>query len=250
MILPPVRPETCLSDLALDRITIGEVSESETVSAHLVSCAGCRGRLDELRREHAAFAETEFVAGLAASARKRSLPTRRAGALAALTTTLVAAAAVLFFLPRPARTPRVRYKGGFQLSLVARRADGHVERVTQGATLAPDDAIRFRVASDRNTWLVIVGVDTAGQVTPYVPQDGSALALPATHDRILDGSIILDDTEGSERVVALSCPKPLPVARAVEAGRRALKRAGGDPRRVGDFGLDCAQTSALFVKRR
>jgi len=54
---------------------------------------------------------------------------------------------------------------------------GRVERVLPGAELSPDDAIRFGVTNDKPGWLVVLGVDAAGQVTPYAPVSGTALEL-------------------------------------------------------------------------
>jgi len=51
MTIARVRPETCLSDLQLDRVACGELARSQ-VDGHLSSCAACLARLDELAEAH------------------------------------------------------------------------------------------------------------------------------------------------------------------------------------------------------
>jgi hypothetical protein len=234
------RPEGCLSDLSLDRMVVGERKRSAEQAAHLLACPHCRMRLDVLERDSRDFDHRLYLPARP----KRSL-WRWAGGGGLL----VAAAAILMILVRPPADPKVRFKGGFQLELIARHADdGRVERLLPGAALSPDDAIRFRVASDRDVHLIVLGLDAAGQVTPYAPAVGAALALAATREKILDGSIVLDGTLGPERVVALACSEAMPVERAVGAAKKALERSGGDPRRVSDLGLGCQQATGLFVK--
>ena len=74
-------------------------------------------------------------------------------------------------------------------------------------------------------------IDAAQAVTAY----GSALALAGGVPRILDGSIILDDTLGPERIVAVVCDWPIAGELGVALARGALATAGGDPRQIGQI---------------
>ena len=74
--------------------------------------------------------------------------------------------------------------------------------------------MRFVVSTTRPGHLVILGLDAAGKVSVYSPtatlhprRRGTRQAMP--------GSIILDDTPGAERLVALECDAHFPVADAV-----------------------------------
>src|SRR5262249_49944343 len=144
------------------------------------------------------------------------------GALATL-----AAAAALVLLVRAPEEPAFRTKGGLQLQLIARRANGRVEAILPGGELAPGEALRFRVTSRAAGCVCVSVLDSARVVSAYVPAEGQALAFPATRERLLDGSIILDETLGPERVVAVLCKQPIAVAEVVAAGKRALARANG-----------------------
>ena len=234
------RPEECLSDLALDRLVMGEVDRQAPAVVHLETCATCRARLVELEAASRPFLSDR-------PARRSPAPrARRRWAWLGATTALAGAAAFALWT-RPT-AERTRFKGGPVLEVIVRHGDGRVESISPGAALAPNDAIRFRLSTQTAGFLSIVGLDAAGHVTPYVPTTGAALAVPAGKGQLLDGSIILDDTPGSERVVALHCAKPIDIDAAVAAGKRALSSANGDPKLVGDFGLGCVQASVWFTK--
>lgn len=239
------RPESCLSDLQLDRVACGELERTQ-VDGHLGSCAACLARLDELAEAHRRLAPamTRAAARLATEVAPRPLRRRRVVAAAGA---LLAAAAALFVLwPRgDERAAGLRAKGGLSLDLAVRRQDGRVEEVLPGDRLAAGDAIRFRVASPTAGQLVIVGLDAAGQVSAYV----APTAIPAGRGDWLDGAIELDDTPGAERVVAILCPESTAVSEVLAAGHRALAGAGGDPALVTALALPgCQEASTWFAK--
>ncbi len=141
-----------------------------------------------------------------------------------------------------------RSKGGPALELVVRGIDGRVREVSAGEALHPGDAVRFRVTSMRPSYAIIVGIDSAATVTPYFPVTRDAVLLPAGVKRLLDGSIVLDEALGAERIVLLLCDEPETVERVAIAGRRALAQAHGDPEKIGALALSCTQTSFLLRK--
>jgi hypothetical protein len=241
------RPESCLSDLVLDRFAAGELDGDPAARArtHLAGCALCVTRLAQLEDDLQQPLDQLLVTRVAARARRW-----RAWSLAAM---LSAAALLAVWLRLPdARLGDSRLKGaGLYLQLIARRGGathpGPSERLLPGATLAPGDAVRFRVSTARAAYLSIIGIDAAYAVSAYFPLAGEG-ALAAGREQLLDGSIILDQTLGPERMIAVACTKPLPMSRLLEAGRRALERAGGDPRQVGSLGLECIESSFLIEK--
>jgi hypothetical protein len=247
------RSVDCLSDLVLDRIVAGELAEA-TAAPHLTTCASCRDRLAELRTAQESFVVDELrVRAAQAQVQTQEQPRARrrsvvwagssVGALAA------AAALLLLWRPTPEPEPTVRLKGGFALELIARHRDGRVEQVLPGGALAPGEAIRFRVSSDEPGYLGVIGIDAAGNVTAYSPADGLTRSLAAGRQQLLEGSIILDETLGPERVIAALCKKPVDVGTLVAAGKRALAQARRDPKQVLELGSGCREASALFVKR-
>ncbi len=245
--------DACLSDLVLDELTLDEQPRAASVAAHLESCVACRQRLVELGALQAALAPPPPSDALAAALREVAAPAaaprvaRRRWRTPLLATSGMAAAAALLLL-LPAKNGSIRLKGGFALGLVVRDSSGRTTTVLPGEQLKANNAIRFRLSSASDGYLVVLGLDAAQQVTPYAPAVGHATPLAATPELLLDGSIILDDSPGSERIVALRCERPIEVDAAVAAGKRALARAGGDPKLVGDLGLGCAQASAWFTK--
>ena len=142
----------------------------------------------------------------------------------------------------------LRRKGGLGLAVFARLASGRVERLLPGARLLPGEVVRFEVTAERPGSLVLVGLDAARVVTPYVPRSGPALLLPAGRAQVPEGSILLDEALGPERFVAVLCGTPLDVAQVVETARAALKAS--DPRRIERLDLPCPQASFLIEKVR
>ncbi len=245
--LSRVRPESCLSDLQLDRALRGELARSE-VDGHLSSCAACLARQSALAEAERRLAPemTRAAARLAAEIAPRPLHRRRVVVAAGV---LLAAAAALLLVLRPRgdeRAAGLRAKGGFSLDLAVRhRQDGRVDEVLPGDRLAAGDAIRFRVASPAAGQLVVVGLDATGQVSAYVPPT----AIPAGRGDWLDGAIELDDARGAERIVAVLCPESIAAGDVVAAGRRALARAGGDPVAVSALGLPGCQEATTWFAR-
>lgn len=243
------RPETCLSDLVLDRLLAGELDgtpDADAVQTHLSACDVCTARLAELRAQGEAFGNEIWVAGVAAQTRKAA---RRGWARPAIAALAAAAAVVLVVQLVPHNANRA--KGGDRLLLYARTGTtGQVSEVLPGEILAPDDAIRFSVSIKSDAFVVIVGIDAAGAVTPYVPVDGNdPVFLRRGPNQLIEGSIILDETLGPERVIAFACVNPVPVENIRAASAAALQEAGGDPRAIERVDVDCRQTSVLFEKQ-
>jgi hypothetical protein len=115
--------------------------------------------------------------------------------------------------------------------------------------VAPGDAIRFEVSTGEPGYLAIVGADSAREVTAYFPAGAEAQAIGRGPKQLLDGSIILDETLGPERITAVLCKDPLTVARLIDATKQALERAGGDPLKLGEPELPCHKASFVIEKR-
>jgi hypothetical protein len=247
--LERTRPESCLSDLVLDRLVAGELREEGELAAHLSSCAACRDRRDQLAAERTRFPDEVFVAGLAANAARTGRRWWAFGGSAAAVA--VAGAAALLLTLRGPVEPGVRTKGtGLTLELIARRADGRIEALpATGGRASPGEALRFKIRSARAAHVAVVGLDAAGVATAYAPSSGAAPSVAAATDTLLDGSVVLDETLGPERVVAVACERALSVDELVAAGKRALATAGNAPARVTAVEIaGCAQTSVLYEK--
>jgi hypothetical protein len=266
------RPETCLSDRILDRLIVGELAgraELAAVEGHLASCAVCRRRRAEIEAEPLPTGEPLWrrsaavavaPAAQAAPAAKRR---RRAGQIGGLAALAMAAAAVVVLVRarpggQPDRAPEwppapvgaTQIKGPpFALDVVVRRRDGgRVEPLLPDSALREGDALRFRVRVPRPGYLAVLDIDGRGRVSPYAPRGGGALPVSQAGEFALDGSVVLDNVPGDERLIAVLCANPEEVARSTEVARAALRRAGGAPAQVTRLDLDCLQAHVGFRK--
>ena len=248
-----LRDESCLSDLVLDRIVAGEPPVRPSPSAielHLGSCAACSARLDQLRQERV-LAEPLLAAG---RRRHRLAQRRRVWLTAAPVLFAVAATLLLLLMPRMREHLPERMKGGsgaaLLLDVAVRHADGKVETLQPNGRVRPGDMVRFIVSTARPGHLVILGLDAAGKVSVYVADGEAPRPIERGTRQVMPGSIVLDDTLGAERLVALECDLRFNVADAVDAGRRQLDRAERDPRRAGPLGLPGCFEAAMVMDKR
>tara|TARA_R110002096_G_scaffold239101_3_gene430809 strand:+ start:25901 stop:26710 length:810 start_codon:yes stop_codon:yes gene_type:complete len=253
--------EDCISDLQLDQIAVGELEgtdEGRLAEKHLEGCSSCSKRLLSFREEMQSFPDDIFLQGMVAKTHRavnaQQGHTRRWQAAAGI---LVAAAAVLLWIgssaPKTARTSSEarpgseRSKGSLAIEVIVRHADGQVEAIVPGQVLHPEESIRFRISNQEPGYLTIIGVDSAQQVSHYSPE-GKPIRMKAGRKQVIDGSIILDASEGAERVFALLCqssPELSVLEAAVAAG---LQAAGGHPQDIGRLEVECQQTSMWFSK--
>ncbi|HEX6835377.1 MAG TPA: hypothetical protein VF334_02335 [Polyangia bacterium] len=246
------RAESCLSDLALDRIVAGERVADE-VTAHAAGCARCTARLDALRRARDEMRPLlDAIRARAVDGGGRVVSLKRRVWLSAMLPLVAAAALLLLFLPRllkPSTGEREKGSSALTLDVVVRHADGHVEALAPDGRVRAGEAIRFLVTTPRPGHLVILGLDAAGKVSVYVADGDDAHPVARGQKQAMPGSIVLDATPGAERLVALECEARFPVAAAVDAGRRSLDRAAQDPRRAGALGLPGCQEAALTMDK-
>jgi hypothetical protein len=234
----------CPSDLMLDRLRLGELqgaAEGERATRHVAECTQCQGRLAALAVVVAPA--IDFGPLPVTAPRRASRSWRRRGLWL---TPLLAAAAVAALIPWGKASVRSK-GGGWQLGVVAQRADGRVSRVSPGEALLPGDRLRFEVAAPADAFVAVISLDGRGAVTPFVPATGNTTAI-GRGTQLLDGAVRLDDALGPERIMLLGCPDPMPVADLVAAGRAALARAQGAPADVGRLDLPCTQTSFWIRK--
>jgi hypothetical protein len=216
--IPRDRPESCLSDFALDRRLAGEFAPAEEASAleHVATCRRCERRWAELRAGRDAFAAEAPPLSLGA------VPARGGGrAWRVVAGGCVAAAAVVALVlrghPDDAGT---RAKGGSsaRFGFFVRHA-GTVREGRSGERVQPGDALRFVYRGRDPRYIAVLSVDGAGRASTYfpdspvAPREEPGVALPA--------STVLDDTLGEERLYGVSCPDPFDV----EMLRKALEAA-------------------------
>jgi hypothetical protein len=230
---PVARP--CPSELTLERLRQGElaVAEAQPLESHARDCLACRRRLEELQAPPPAL--------------PAPLPVRRpfSAPLAAGLGALAAAGLSLWLRP----APDTQTKGPpWSLQVIARGQDGRVTRVDPGAPLAPGDRLRFEVST---SWpeghVALVSFDGAGQVSALVAES-STVAVRGGQRTLLPGAVELDASRGPERILLVGCGRPRSLDDVMASARRALERAGGDPRRVGALDLGCHE-EAFWINK-
>jgi len=228
------REPPCLSDLRLDQLLSGELTgECEQLTrAHLATCARCEDRRLELSADRAAFAQKELSFDALLAARRATAGRARPGAsrwrspavagALTLSAALVALGVGLGRLPlsgdSPARETSLgtRSKGaGATIAYVVKRGSESFWG-EPGQVLAAGDELRFAVSSDRPLYAGVWGVDALGKTSAYHGSPELA-KVDAGHRQPLPGAVVLDDSLGEERLVAVFCARPVPGAELASA---------------------------------
>jgi hypothetical protein len=242
----------CPSDLALEEHVLAPAASS--VAPHVVGCARCQARLARMEQDGEHF--RRFVFPRTVDAVEEAAGRRRRGWLHALlpVPAFAAAAAALFLLVTPG--PPADYVGtkgaaGLGLTVFTQGRGGEPRVLADGAQVAADAALRFRVRSAAPCALVLVSVDSEGNVSRLDPAGGEGFALPAG-GQDLPGGARLDGKAGPERLFA-ACGAGLEPGAVMASARRA---AGAGPAavrrgaRLGGLPAGAVQASLLLEKTR
>jgi len=254
-----VRGPECVSDLTLDRLAQGEVTEGERTAlvAHLAGCADCARASAALTAEREQFGREAPIANLAADALARAsasaaqswMPILLRRFFAPLAMLGAAFAFTMWWSPRSA----TRTKGGFSLApYVMHPESAGTGSLHGGEPLHPGDRLQFRYDGARGGYLTVVAVDSAGQVSVYYPPGPTAAPVAAGHDVPLSSAVELDGALGNEVIVGARCDTPVAVADVVAAARNAVARAlarGAAATELGPLGLSCVETRYQIAKR-
>ncbi|MET0286318.1 MAG: ActD-like protein [Polyangiales bacterium] len=203
---------------------------------------------EQLRADDAALRERLFAAQPPARfvARLQRSHSRRRLYVASL----VAAAAALFLLVRTPEAPSERVKGQTMELRVYRQRDGGVERLHEGARVAPRELLQLGFVREGHSHGVLLSLDGRGAVTLHAPPgEQQSSELPQeSGEQLLGHAYELDDAPSFERFVFVAADQPLDV-KAVLAAARAL---AADPQRARTAPLALAtpnhQRSLLVVK--
>lgn len=221
--LNPGRTEACPSDLTLTLLDTGCLAgdEKDEVQAHLQTCARCRGWLDGAKADFAAIPGAErdaMVDRLTARAQRprQRWPVAVAGALAI-------AAAALLLLHTPPPRPDVGLKGsGLDLRVYRERA-GHVASTMSGDMFRPGDRLRFEVDVPSDGHMLVVGVESDGDLFRCYPNDrDESVPVEASSGLLLSDAIELDSSTGHEVLHLVVCDAPFSAHDLRAAGARSL----------------------------
>lgn len=222
-----------LSQLTLDLLLLGDLDAVAAGAAldHVESCPACRERYESARGAYEHFEQhvhPRTVTRVTGQERAQTGTSTKWSPWWAPALALTGAATMALLLLRPfsraapsSSDDVILAKGSPIFTIYARRA-GQVFAVDTGARLEPGDALRFTAEAGGYPFLLIASVDAANHATIYFPYQGDKSA-PIGRDHFADdGSIVLDDTRGPERIFALFSN------RAIEAvlAKRSLTAVG------------------------
>lgn len=247
-----------LSDYMLDRLRAGDLPHDREVKAneHLVRCAHCTERLDLFEREAKGGLQREspeqFARRIAAMrtggwTHGRSLVVRLATAASALVMIVI----LWLWLDSSEEKTGIRVKGAVELSFFVDHL-GTGRPGVPGEVLREGDRIRLAVTPARHRYVFVLSVTDDGQLTPLYPQTWSqGIAVASTRRVLLEGSVILDDHLGDERIFALFSNEALDPQRVRSAASRAVdaaRSAGRGVREMSRLPLSVAQDTVWFRK--
>ncbi len=235
---------------------------AQALRLRLADCEHCQSRLQSMVAESEAF-NASVNPGFESAAVLQKLEASEAQSTtpwwAKLTKpwmpVLVAAVALFAIVPLtqvdPDPEPGVRIKGGgVGLSMFVKDLDG-VQPGHDGMHLSAGDQIQFRYNADEHDYLFIISVDARGTISSLYPEETeqSIRVLPqGAH--VLQGSIILDEAVGPERIYAVFSAEPVSFGEIDAAVKAGLADNGSvvDLKALPLQTQDVAQSSILIVK--
>jgi hypothetical protein len=234
---PSNPPPRHLSSFHLEAIRVGAATREEQAwaEAHSQACERCATLAGDLERFRQEFAAGRLARPpRTAPAAPPRWPARRWAVVAVLGPLAAAAGFALIArsprkLAAPDQEPTVLEKGGPSLGIVVRRGE-RIFPARSGAPVRPRDQIRFVLRGVKQRYLLIASVDGSGRANVYVPYSGKESAPVTPADRLeIEGSIVLDEQPGPERIFALLSRTPL----TAETVRKSLTAIGaGGPESI------------------
>lgn len=226
-----------LSSETIDLLLLSALADAEATQAraHLDGCDECRGRWAQLEADKRQFEQFVFprtLPKLEARLEQQQTPVgffarfRLAVVLPAVAVAAAATFAVVGLTGPGTQTEDELYiglKGAVpSVEIVAQRGETQF-KVTPGGELHAKDRIRFVVNPAGARYVLIASQDGAGAFTVYQPFGANqSMSIEGVgRARVeLPGAVELDDTMGTERVVAAFSDSPISAA-DLEAAFRA-----------------------------
>jgi len=235
---------------------VARPGKTEAILRHIDSCPRCDGIVKLLKQQHHDFMSRHpaDITGPQLIARAREQ--KRSGRLALWLAPAGAAVAALLLVILLTESPRpdsgIRTKGDISLKFYIQQGDQSIPGQA-GGVYRENDRIQFVYSSGANRYLFLVSIDDEGMVSNFNFENktDSVLIAPGT-DRVLDGSIILDDSTGPERIFAVFSKRPLhfdQVKLAAQAAYRDLLSHGKSVQDLGRLPLEFPQASVLIHKQ-
>jgi hypothetical protein len=209
------------------------VGPAEQAHLHLRECDACRSQWDQMNADKKHFDQFVFGRTLPAiETRLEAKPPRFRGLVRFFVPAMsaaLAASAVFLVIERKwavpetdeARESYVGIKGHATLELFAVRGNGGVFAVGPETALKPKDRIRFVVNPGDAQYVLIASIDAGDRFSVYFPFGANqSEALTKRQAKVeLPGAVELDDTVGTELLVAVFSDEPIAASVVDEAVR-------------------------------
>jgi hypothetical protein len=215
--------------------------EANQAKVHLDGCDFCRTRWQELNEDKRHFEQFVFARTLPrveARVQPRGFFARFNLKLLVPAAGLLAAGLVAFVSLEGGDGTQteddiyVGVKGGGPMLAVFAQRDARVFEVKPGAKLKAGDRIRFKVAAAGLPYVLVASRDGKGAFTVYAPwgaMESIKLEPQAPGNVELPGAVELDDTLGTEQLVAVFSSSPVKateVEKALEKNPKAPQLSG------------------------
>jgi hypothetical protein len=247
--------------IELVRFDAGELAGAEAtrIQSHVGGCAHCQGILNGMKSARAALGPAQVTTESVAILEKLDAPRpspwlawlkpRYAGPV--LAGVIAVIAIVPLALQGLEEHPRIRTKGASEpaLEMWINTPEG-AKPAADGAVLGEGAQIQFRYRASGRQYLWVVSVDGKGVTTPLYPdQKGPSLTVVPDGTHVLEGSVILDDAKGPERIFGFFSEEPL-TFEEIEARLKAALPEGTDLRGIDtiDLGQRVTSESVLIIK--
>lgn len=247
------RPDCGVRLIELERYVCGELQETRRQEIDKIQrdCLHCQTALSRMNQDERAFLDAVNVATQSAQILQRSERLASTSWLARLplrpwVAALTMAMAMVFFLPnlQESDAPMNRTKGHSVGLQVYQNVDGQAELLSSGGRLSEGAQIQFRYQAHGFSYVMIVSVDGQNVISSLYPAgSGSSIAIQSEGSHVLEGSIILDDALGEERIYAVYSKQALDYHEVEAQLRQAI-----ETHQALNFGRDTELVQFSFEK--
>ncbi len=240
----------CPKKWALERF-FAEGSPAGPVADHAAGCPSCRETLTHYQAQKAAFLAKHPFRQLwnALEERRASrrfwrkwllpVPLRTAVAFASI------AGLIVFAVWRHQQSPEILTKGGVGLGFYV-SSQGKIEKGRNGMSLRPGTEVQFLYSSQKESYLLLAGIEEDGTVTFYYPPNGEASGpIEPAKKSPLPTALRWRPAGRYERFFALFTEMPIPS----EEFKAAAEGLGKTIEQEGRFPLPYPQVSIILYRK-
>ncbi|MCB9558671.1 MAG: hypothetical protein H6707_21320 [Deltaproteobacteria bacterium] len=266
--------EKCPSRFQLDRFAHGEIAEDKRteLQPHLDQCSRCTEWIEQIKAKEELLRRQVDSDQFAEKVMRRRAKSKQSPSDAAhgfhpllewlrghwVPIASTAAACLILVvvgvsLSRHAPIPTVMdtaIKGTSSVKIHCLR-QGKVFELEPGSPIQQGDALRFEAFTEKNRYLLVLSVQADGQVEVYVPFDGKqSLKITEGKKQLLEGSVIMGDSNQDELLVFLFSKVPIVAASAQDRAKQAYARAKRRLPGISRLGINAEQHTRLLVRKR